>query len=242
MKNLQIISAVIHDEYNSEELIRYLRPFVADETALEVSSIEYGFPSIQSDLHSMVNGVEILRWIEKSKDHSVDGIVVNCFDDPAVYPLRELLRIPIVGGYQPSILTAMALSDRVGIITTDKAGILSEERKARLHGYDKRIFKIADINMDVLDLMIDADKLIERLVNICISMYLDDQIGAAVLGCTGMYKIAQDLRVELKKNSCPIQVVEPLQCAVGFVEFIARQGYSNALNVPIDLSTWRRDR
>ena len=48
----------------------------------------------------------------------------------SVYALREMGLIPAVGPYEAAVTTALSLGERIGIITTDEAGILNEEKKA----------------------------------------------------------------------------------------------------------------
>lgn len=110
----------------------------------------------------MLNGAEILKLAREAEKRGADGIFVDCFDDPAVFPCRECLDIPVFGGYVPAVLTAMGLAERVGIITTDEAGILSEERKARLHGFHSRIAAIRCVDMGVALLRNDTAALIEQ--------------------------------------------------------------------------------
>ena len=97
----------------------------------------------------MFNGTEVVREGLRAAERGAEGIFVNCFDDPGVQALREMVDIPVYGGYVPSILTALSLGGRVGIITTDHDGIANEERKARTEGFDGKIFSVVPADMMV---------------------------------------------------------------------------------------------
>lgn len=228
---LTVIHAVVKSKQDSAVYSDYLTPSLSVGTQLTFERIERGFPSIESDLHGIVNAVEIIRLARRVEQDGAQGIFVNCFDDPGVYAARELLRIPIYGAYQPAMLTAMGLADRVGVITTDRPGILSEYRKASLNGYEKRLASVQAVDMDVLSLMQNPDLLEDKIAQSCIEMYEEKQVGAVVLGCTGMHQSIQGVRNKLREVACPVTVIEPLKNGVMYLEHTVRLGYSNALGV-----------
>ena len=78
---------------------------------------------------------------------------------PGFMHAGETSKIPVIGPYQAALHTALTLSERVGIITTDRAGILNEERKSRQIGFSGNIaaidcvdFKVSDIRSEKLHL------------------------------------------------------------------------------------------
>ena len=205
-------------EIVSDETESYAGRFLRSDTSLSFVSITEGYSSIESELHSLINGPAAYALIRQAEADGADGVFVNCFDDPAVYACRECMRIPVYGAYTPSVLTALGLAERVGVITTDVPGILSEERKARLMGVSERIGAIRCTDMSVTDLVSNKDALLASLVDVCREMYHKDRIGAVCLGCTGMAYAVDDLRVMLRERDCPVYVVEPIAAALTWLE------------------------
>lgn len=236
---LTVIHAVVSNGNENDEYLPYLQKVLSPGTEIAFERVKYGFPSVECSLHGIVNGSEIVRFVRKAEEDGSNGVFVNCFDDPGVYAARELVHIPVYGAYQPAVLTAMSLSDRVGIVTTDRAGIISEERKARLNGFDRRIASIRAVNIGVLSLEKNMAKLVDRLTATCEDMYEKDLIGALTLGCTGMHGAVGLLRAKLQAVGCPVKVIEPLQNGVAYLEHIVRMGYSNALGVIDNIDTWK---
>ncbi|MDR1965972.1 MAG: aspartate/glutamate racemase family protein [Synergistaceae bacterium] len=228
---IQVIDPVPETGENLHEFESYVRKSLRRETEIVFSCVTCGFPSIESEIQGMANGANVVKIARKAQRDGADGIFVNCFDDPGVYACREFLSIPVFGGYQPAILTALSLSERVGVLTTDRAGLSSEERKARLSGFDSRIACIKAVDMGVLSFEQQGDELLSRLCNACKDLYIAHNIGAAVLGCTAMYFIVEPLRNMLRKDNCPITVIEPLQTGVKYLEHTIEQGHTNALRV-----------
>ena len=207
------------------ESAAFLRPLLHPDTELEFLGLEQGFPSVESELHVAFNAPEVVRTAKAAWERGSDGIFVNCFDDPGVFACRELLPIPVLGGYQAAVSTARLLADRWAVITTDQAGILSEERKAR--AWDFRPAAIRAVDMGVLDLCEDHTALLDRLEAACRSLREENRVGAVVLGCTCMCAVAAELQRRLRESGCPITVVEPFQVGVTQLERLARLGCSN---------------
>lgn len=209
----------------------YLRRVLRQETELEFIGIENGSFTIESETQAMLNGAEVLKLAKEAEKRGADGIFVDCFDDPAVYACRECLAIPVFGGYVPSVLTAMGLAERVGIITTDEEGILSEERKARLHGFDARISAIRCVDMGVALLRNDTPALVDALLEACLRMRREDRVGAVCLGCTGMIQAMDALEAKLKERDCNLTVIEPVTASVSWLERCCVMRKTNSLGI-----------
>lgn len=215
------------DESQVSAWKQYLEKYLLPDTKLEFQNIPVGFPSLETETHDTVNGAEALKLIAKAKEEDVQGIFINCFNDPGVSAAREFSNIPVLGPYEPSILFGSMLTDRLAIISTDRQGLLSEERKARSHRTANRIYKVMDIELAVLALS-DSEKLLKRLIECCRELEAD-QVGAAVLGCTGMSNIIDELNSALSENGLHIQVIEPLRMGVTSLEYMVRMGYGNRI-------------
>ena len=211
-----------------QESERQLRNLLHPDTELEFVGIDHGFPAIESDLHSVFNGAEIILAAKAAYERGSDGIMIDCFDDPAVSACRELLPIPVLGGYQASVSMARLLTDRFAIITTDQAGVLSEERKAGAFGLKPTV--IRPVDMGVLALRNDHSELLGRLQEACVDLWSTHQTSAIVLGCTGMVAVAEELQKSLRAAGHPVTVVEPFSTGVVQLEMLARLGYSNHLS------------
>lgn len=199
-----------------------LTPLLAPDTKLEFVGLDRGFPTIESEAQALVNGAEVLREAAAAFERGSDGVFVNCFDDPAVFACRELLPIPVLGGYAPAMHTAALLADRYAVLSTDRAGILNEERKARAYGFAPAAIRCVDMGVENLET--HTDVLLEHMEAACRELWEQERITAVIPGCTGMYAAAPELRVRLKARGIPVQVVEPLTAGVTELERLVRLG------------------
>lgn len=212
-----------------------LAPLLAPDTKLEFMGLDRGFSTIESETQLLVNGAEVLRAAAKAYERGSDGIFINCFDDPAVFACRELLPIPVLGGYSPAMHTAALLADRYAVLSTDRAGILNEERKARAAGFAPAAIRCVD--MGVLDLEEHTEVLLDHMEAACRELWEQERITAVVPGCTGMYAAATALRERLRAEGMPVTVVEPLTAGVTELERLVRLGLHGSVpGVPVTLA------
>ncbi|MNX26819.1 Asp/Glu/Hydantoin racemase [compost metagenome] len=139
---------------------------------------------------------------------TTDAFVVACFSDPGLHGLRDLVAAPVLGIGECSVLTAMSIATRIGVIAIAGASIPRHLRYFRAMGVADRICGELALNMKVSDLA-DPEQAFLRMEEV--GKTLRDAHGADVLimGCAGM----ADLRERLE-DACGLPVVEPTQAAV----------------------------
>ena len=230
MKLLFLIPVTAEYENKKTDILSYLQPYLHPDTVIEFAQIPQGYTSIESDLQDIYNGWQTVNLV-KTLSKYYDGIYVNCFDDPGVSACRELAITPVIGPYQAAIHSALILADKIGIITTDTAGIIHEERKAKQIGMLDHIASIIPVDLEVNDIREQADFLIDRLLSICKKMSDDYGIKAVCLGCTGMFCIANTLNARLKEEHINITVIEPMANAIKFLETMVMLGYDNSVSI-----------
>ena len=222
-----------------KEEIDRIRSRLLPDTELEAVVIEKGFPAIESELHAVFNAPSVVLAAKAAYQRGSDGVFVDCFDDPGVLACRELLPIPVLGGYRPALGMAQLLAERFAVITTDRAGILSEERKARANGF--RPAAIRAVDMQVLELRDDGEELLRRLTAACLDLWETERCTAVVLGCTGMCGVAGRLQQSLQEAGAPVTVVEPYSTGLLQLETLVRLGFSGHipdLALAVDRLDW----
>lgn len=205
------------DEATRDYISRYLSP----DTVVDVEVIPEGQYSIESEYDEAVNAPQVVNLCRKAAAEGYDGIYVDCFGDPGVRAARECVDIPVFGGFEPAMLIAMGLGDRVGIVTVLKNVIPLIEgniAKARLEG---RTTKVRAVNMPVADLE-DTEKLVKNLVPECLKAIEEDGASVLVLGCTGMIDVSESVQAELMGRGYDVPVVEAAQAALNTIEMYAK--------------------
>ena len=136
------------------------------DTILEFENIPSGFPALENKTQDIINGAEVLKIVARAQEESVQGIFINCFNDPAVLAAREFSDIPVLGPYEPSVLFASMLADRLAVISTDQYGLYLKAEKVYEYKTADRIYKIMNVNLSVLQLS-NHKLLLNRLIECC---------------------------------------------------------------------------
>ena len=202
-----ISSTAFNDQVATEA-----RSFLPDTVALEVTSISSGPASIESFYDEVLAGPPILEAVRQAVGGGADGVFITCFGDPAVPAAREIVDIPVVGGFEPAVAMALMLGERFAILTVlDNVVPMISGLLARM-GVRQRVASIQVIDTPVLELH-DAAALSEALFEAACRA-VDDGAGVLVLGCTGMLGVARALQDRLAAGRMPVPVVDPTGAAL----------------------------
>ena len=210
-----------------ESLLEHVRSEVvgwaAPDTKVDVVSLARGTASIESEYDEALAAPGILQRIEEASADGVDGVFITCFGDPGVHAAREVIDAPVVGGFEPAMLTALSLGENIGIITVLPNVVPMLDSLARRYTIERRIGTIRVIDLPVLGLE-DREVLMNRLFEQASDAVTKREADVIVLGCTGMLGVAAELRDRLAANGLPVPVVDPTGAAVTWLESCVRLG------------------
>lgn len=153
---------------------------------------------------------------ETSASGKYDGVVVNCFNDPAVDAARDAAPIPVVGPAEASMLLAGTLGHKFAVVSVLGNAAPWIERQARAYGLEGRLAKVAGIDIPVLGLGENPGATIdlaEKAAREAVSLYGAEVV---ILGCTGMAGLAAAIRERLAPLGVP--VIEPAAAAVKLLQ------------------------
>jgi Asp/Glu/hydantoin racemase len=82
-----------------------------------------------------------------------DGFVIGHFQEPGLLETRGALEIPVVGLGEASMLAALSMGGRLGLVTIDPCFIDWHERQVRAHSFDRRVVGVRAVHMDLPSFM-----------------------------------------------------------------------------------------
>lgn len=210
-----------------ESLLEHVRGeavgWAAPDTRIDVVSLERGTASIESEYDEALAAPGILQRIEEAAADGVDGVFITCFGDPGVHAAREVIDAPVVGGFEPAMLTALSLGENVGIVTVLPNVLPMLNSLARRYTIERRVGTIRVVDLPVLGLE-DHEVLIERLFEQASDAVATGEADVIVLGCTGMLGVAAELRDRLAAKGMAVPVVDPTGAAITWLESSVRLG------------------
>ena len=189
----------------------YLRRFAGKGTSIKVVSLKDG-PSSLETFQSMVSVCPAIIELVKSIESDYDAIMINCFGDPCVEAIREIVNVPVLGPGETSMMIASLLGHKFSVVSPTKKTALQVESRVRALGIEQRFASAVGLDIAVLDLERDVKKTVKAVVKASEKAVRD---GAEViaLGCTGLAYMADEIRKRLN-----VPLIEPASLALKVAE------------------------
>ncbi|MEU5144971.1 aspartate/glutamate racemase family protein [Streptomyces sp. NPDC021139] len=219
---LTVVLPVITDAF-TEEVRREVGAWVSPGTEVEVRRIARGTASIESEYDEALAAPGILDAVHEAAAEGADAVFVSCFGDPGVQAAREIVDIPVVGGFEPAVLTSLALGEHTGVITVLPNVLPMLHGLVRRYALTGRVGPIRVVDIPVLDLD-TGDRLIDALTEQARAAVAAREADVIVLGCTGILGVAAALQEPLAAEGPFVPVVDPTGAAIMWLESQVRLG------------------
>jgi allantoin racemase len=189
------------------------------DTTVSVTNPVTGPPSIESEYDEAfaVPGT-VIRMIEAERE-GADAIVIDCMGDPGLAAGREAVDIPVVGASQVAMHTAAMVAHNFSIVTVLETLRPMFENIAATYGLTSKLASVRSVEIPVLELDKDPERLIRALVDESIKALEQDGAHSIVFGCTGMKGCAVGLKSGLSESGLTmVPVIDPVAAAVKVAE------------------------
>lgn len=181
---------------------------------------------IQSRASELWDSRDIVELALAAQYEGCAGVFVNCFGEPAVEVLKEVLDIPVVGGFSPAMVNAMMVSSRFSIVTVVDSVVPMLWDLSRQMGLTSQLASVRRVGIPV-DQLTDNDTLITALVNESKIAIEQQGAEAIVLGCTGMLEVHNEVAAKLQQMyCCEVPVIAPVGAAIGVLQNLILNGLS----------------
>lgn len=147
---IAIIAPVNTSQFN-DLLLKAVQPVLPPDVDVSVHNLDQGHDCIQNRTDWLENGFPVVKLAKVLQDQGFDGIWLSDFDMCGVEAAREVIDIPIIGGFPTSVFTALGLSQRFGILTILPSTLAMQQGHVLTHGQQDN----ADIDLRFSTLMDD---------------------------------------------------------------------------------------
>jgi allantoin racemase len=158
----------------------------------------------QADVESVA--MPLRRLVES--DNEADAFVIACYSDPGLHVCREGTDRPVFGIAECGVLTALARSERFGVIAIKQKSIRRHIRYLRQMGLMERLAGERPLEMSVAETA-SGDKTLDRMIEVGRELRDRDGADAIVMGCAGMARHRKPL-----EDALGLPVIDPTQAAV----------------------------
>jgi len=206
------------------ELTDCIGKYLNKDTELVSGQISEGPVTIESEYEDAIAAPFVLELCKKAEKEGCDAIFINCFADPGVRAAREIVNIPVFGGFEPAMHIALGLGDKIGIVTVLKNIVpLIRGNVAKMH-LEHRVSGVRSIDIPVLGLA-NHEKMCDALYQECRKAIELEGAEVIVLGCTGMIGVSETVGRKLNEAGYDVPIVEAGQAALTLLELYAKMGF-----------------
>lgn len=131
-----------------ERLQAFLDKVAAAHTRFEV----HGLDPPDRHFHPLTEfrcAAQTIRNALEAERAGYSAFVIGHFQEPGLLQIRGALDIPVIGLGEASLLAALSMGGRVGLITIDPCFIDWHERQIVAHGFDQRVVGVRALHMDL---------------------------------------------------------------------------------------------
>ncbi|RMM82790.1 putative Racemase [Pseudomonas syringae pv. maculicola] len=192
------------------------------DIAVEVRNLPGGSPCIENRGNLLENGQYVVTQAIELEKEGFDGVWLSDFDMCGVEAAREVIDIPIIGGFPPSAFTALALSQRFSIITILQSTLAMQRGHIAAYGLSESFASIRAIDCPVPQLS-NIDVVVAKTVEQALLAIREEGAQSILLGCTGFVGVAERVAEVLEETlGAYVPVIDPNQAGFSFLVSLVR--------------------
>lgn len=225
---IHVITPIITTGFRTEDEFK-----VCERSDLEVthSMLKSGPASIESEFDEALAIPDTIRLAIEAERAGAHAIVIDCMGDPGLASCREAVSIPVLGPCQTSMHAAAMLGHRFSFITVlDRLRPMMDHIVAG-YGLTGSYAAFEAINVPVLDIFHDLEKLGNALAEKAIKTVREDHAGAIVLGCTGFMGLADVIRENMLSEGLDVPIIDAIPLSIRTADTLVKCGLSHAKTV-----------
>jgi allantoin racemase len=216
-----ILVPVATNVYN-DRIMQAVAPVIPADVQVEIRNISEGHSCIENRTNWLQNGMPVVESARQIEQDGFDGIWLTDFDMCGVEEAREVIDIPIVGGFPTSAFTALTLCQRFSIITVLQSTLAMQHGHVLTYGLTESFASIRAVDCPVSDLS-NLDVVIKKTFDSALKAVRDDGAQSILLGCTGFVDVAQQVAILLEEAiGSYVPVIDPNQAGFSFLVSLIR--------------------
>ncbi|KND56839.1 Hydantoin racemase [Candidatus Burkholderia verschuerenii] len=216
-----VLVPVAISRYNPR-IMTAIGPVVPPDVQVEVRNITQGHPDIENRLNWLRNGIPVVELAQSIEKEGFDGVWLTDFDMCGVEAAREVIDIPIIGGFPASAFSALALSQRFSIITITQSTLAMQRAHPQTYGIEDDFASIHAIDCPVAQLE-NVDIVVMRTFEASMKAIREDGAQSILLGCTGFVDVAARVSAMLEESlGIYVPVIDPNQAGFSFLVSLVR--------------------
>lgn len=253
---IAVICPVNTPKYN-DTVAQAIAPILPPDFGLDVYDLTAGIfgmsandlkPSVESRTDAECQAYPVVKAAKKLEEMGYHGLWMSCFSMCGVEAAREIVDIPILGGFSACAFTALALSQRFSVISINPpigpmirewvAAYGMQDTLASIRSLDEHVPNVAGSSNSMAEASSSWERIaltphmeqIKLVAEVAEQAVLEDEAHAILLGCTGFVDVAGPATERLQqalaaKDGSPsrayVPIIDPNQAGISMlVSFI----------------------
>jgi len=202
---------------------------VGPDTKISQVQIERGPASIECEFDDILAAPDTVAKIIEAEREGVHAVVIDCMGDPGLKAGREVASIPVLGPCETSMHLAAMLGLRFSVVTVLDSVVPGFVNRARIYGVAEKLASVRSVNIPVLELESDHERLVAALVDESVKAVEEDGAHVIIFGCTGMLGCAEEVQRGLVERGYDgVPVIDPMPATIAVAEALVRLGLTHS--------------
>jgi allantoin racemase len=200
-----------------------------DGTTVSQVSIDKGPASIEGEFEEALAVPDTLAKILEAERDGIDAVVIDCMGDPGLAPGREAVDMLVLGPCQTAMHVAALLAHNFSVITVLDTLVVFFEDLATRYGLKEELVSVRSVDIPVLELEDDMDRLNRALLDESIKAIEEDGAHSLIFGCTGLKGCSTELTRGLgQRGYGNVPVIDPVLAAFKVAEALVGLGLTHS--------------
>ena len=175
-----------------------------------------GPPHLEYHLYEHEALGPMLELMREAEANGAAAAIIGCFYDGGLREARELLRMPVVGMGEASVLLAATMGHRFSIIVGRRKWIPKMSDNVVLVGLERRLASFRSVEMGIPDVLADPERFLDRVIEEGRRAVEEDGAEVIVLS-----EIATPAFWERAARELPVPLVDPGVACWKWAEMVA---------------------
>lgn len=214
-KRILFLKAVAYSDLNTT-IRSYLCQYKDANTELEVRSLDTGPKHLEYQYYQAIAGNGILKEVLRAEKDGFDAVIISCFDDPFLYPAREISRnIVVTAPGEASMHLAAVLGNQFSVIVGRDKWIPQMKENVHRYGLLSKLASFRSLGMGVLEFHENEEETVRRMKREIRAAIETDRAEVIILGCSMQFGFYEELQKEFH-----VPVIDSMVAGLKHTEYL----------------------
>ncbi|MFR9272944.1 hydantoin racemase [Clostridium sp. AF15-17LB] len=214
-RRILFLKAVAYNDLNPR-IQSYLDRYRDENTELEVRSLKTGPKHLEYQYYQAIAGRGILEEVQRAEKDGFDAVIISCFDDPFLYPSREISqKIVVTAPGEASMHLAAMLGNQFSVIVGRDKWIPQMKENVHRYGLESKLASFRSLGMGVLEFHQDEEETVRRMKREIRSAIETDRAEVIILGCSMQFGFYAELQEEFQ-----VPVIDSMVASLKHTEYL----------------------